>query len=1323
MTDDRPSTGAVLLRSGILCCAAAGILALALHSGLGPPSPDKPHVQGTARDAEPPMVQATPAVVKMKDKFLVTVGLASPEARPLAGALEVELLGPDNKVIAHERRDIKQPELAASYRFDLAAPALPTDQLRLRCRFDKEQYEMPLAEVLVAKAHETTLHAGQEFHAGSPASVRCGVHSVKSLTETIPLPGADVEVTLRGPDQKLTTLFKGKAGRDGVADAQFKMPAVPPGQYAMLVSTRSALGEEKLEQQVRVKAESKVLLVTDKPLYQPGQIMHIRALSLRPFDLTPVAGEDLVFEVEDGKGNKVFKRSQKTSEHGIASVDFQLADEVNMGDYHVRAQLGTTQAQKTIVVKKYVLPKFKSEVTADKRYYLPKETIHADLQTDYFFGKPVAGGKVKITASTFDVQFKDFLTFETKTDDKGHAKFDVPLPDYFVGQPLQKGDALVKLEVKVTDTADHTETITRTYAVSDQAIRVSLIPEGGRLVAGMENRAFAAALYPDGSPAKCLVRLWSGREVKGEPLAALQTNDAGLAEFTFTPRPEQFRQLDWQMQPVEMLGGQVPQVWGPHFVADLTAETKDDKGTVARTTLAVNRDPHGDNVILRLDKGIYKGGDTMKVDVRSSAGMPTVYLDVVRGGQTMLTRWLDVKDGKAGQTIDLPTSLFGTLEVHAYQILASGEIVRDSRVVYVHPREELKIEVQADKDVFLPGQDGAITFRVTDADGKPTPAALGVLIVDEAVYALQEMQPGLEKVYFTLQEELLKPQVQINYKPHDSVDNLVRQRELAAVKQQVAQALLATVRPKAPARWEVAPAVERRRKAETQVQQIGFALFNYAAGHPADFQVYDSDAKRWTFKPDLLQAVVKNGQLDGSLLFDPFGAPLSLDSLAKLEKGFTPERLAAALTQSRMPQVAGFVVNYAAQNQAKFYKNNRWEFPATVVADAIKLHHQDESSLKDAWGTPFRMVALKEKRHHPYGWTQFEMHELVSAGPDREFGTADDIKPMSPNVQHLVAFWWLGDDTRAAQMQAQLAGFGGRGRGMLFMRGARREAGEQLQRNRMLDDRMDAGAAPMAAAPDQDAVNLAGADKKAAGLPQRDAQAAKGGGPGGAAPPVRIREYFPETLLWRPALITDDKGIYRMPLTFADSITTWRLTASASSRHGLLGGVSAPLRVFQDFFVDIDLPVALTQNDEVAFPVAVYNYLKDAQTVKLDLQKADWFELADGEGLTRELPLKPGEVTAVKFRIRAKRIGYQPLTVKASGTKMSDAIKRSIEVLPDGQKVEQVFADRLSGKVAQQIVIPDNAVPDASKILVKLYPGVMSQVLEGMEGMIRLPGG
>src|SRR5262249_32194581 len=191
----------------------------------------------------------------------------------------------------------------------------------------------------------------------------------------------------------------------------------------------------------------------------------------------------------------------------------------------------------------------------------------------------------------------------------------------------------------------------------------------------------------------------------------------------------------------------------------------------------------------------------------------------------------------------------------------------------------------------------------------------------------------------------------------------------------------------------------------------------------------------------------------------------------------------------------------------------------------------------------------------------------------------------------------------------------------------------------------------------------------------------------------------------------------------ADSITTWRLTASASSKGGALGGLSSALKVFQDFFVDIDLPVSLTQDDEVAFPVAVYNYLKTPQTVKLQLQAESWFDLIDQGGVTRSLKLQPNELTPVNFRIRAKKIGNQPLTVKATGSKMSDAVKRVVEVVPNGQRVEKVVSDRLAGKVSQTIDIPEGALPDASKLLVRIYPGVMAQVLEGTEGMLRLPGG
>jgi len=1296
---------------------------------------------------EPPPAEAAPvlsaeaaAVQKTTDnKFWVAVTLTNAGDKKLEGTLRVELLDKDGRSLANEKKAVAQGDKSASYHFEFPAAGRDTEGLKLRYSFGKEKFETELSKILLAKAHETSVATSPELYSGSSAALRCDVHAVKSVVETFPLPGSTVEVKLRAKDGKVFDLYKGQTGDDGLARAEMKVPKLPTGDYKLVVATRSNLGDETRELNVKVKGEPKVLLVTDKPLYQPGQTIHIRALCLRPFDLTPVAESQLTFEVEDPKGNKVFKRAQPTSDFGVASVDFQLADEINMGPYQVRALIGDQQSQKTVEVKKYVLPKFKVDVTADKKFYLPKETIALDLQTDYFFGKPVANSKVKVTASTFDVQFKDFQTFDTTTDANGHAKATIKLPDYFGGQPLQKGDALVKVEVKITDTADHSETVTRTYPVADQPIKVSLIPEGGRMVPGVENRVFAAAIYPDGSPAAgCEIKFWKGTEAKGKPHTAVKTNDAGLAEWKVKPKNEEFRPGEWGPRNVEMAGGIAQQAWAQRVLLDVAVEARDTKGNIAKAAAALNSDPLGENVLLRLDKAIYKGGDSIKVDILTSAGLPTTYLDVVKSGQTLLTNWLDVKDGKASYKLDLPAGVFGTLEVHAYQQLASGEIIRDSRVVYVHPRDDLKIAAKANKDVYLPGESGNIEFTVTDRDGKPTAAALGVIIVDEAVYALQEMQPGLEKVYFTLQEELLKPQAQnaapavgpgpifppgpvpvpigpapaaaagpAPFKPNTSIDALVREDDISAEKQQIAEVLLTAVRPKPPGVLSIDPVLERKKKFEAQVQQVGIALFNYAA-QGNEVLAFDNKAKRWTYKDGLLEALVKAGQVNKDALTDVFGKKLSLESVSRVEKDFTPERLGRAVTLSRIMNLGAALVNYTNQNPKKFQKDGQWNIPESVLADAAKQWGLDAKFMKDAWGNPIKLVKRDKKLDHQMGNSQFDFHEIVSYGPDGKPDTPADVTSSVKNQWHLARGQWFKEGEQAQNGEGAWARLRNLGQLELAAGDARFGAPGP-----MAGAPGGAGGFPPPMAPAKADGAPHAADPK--GANKTDAA-------GAAAAPTRLREDFPETLLWQPALITDDKGRAEMPLNFADSITTWRLSASASSKGGALGGMTTPLRVFQDFFVDLDMPVALTQNDEVAFPVAVYNYLKNPQTVKLELRRESWFELMEGDNV-RSLDLKPNEVVGVKFRIKARKIGQHPLTVEAKGSKTSDAIKRSIEVVPDGKKVEQVVSDKLTGKVKQTLTIPDDAIPDSSKLIVKLYPGVFSQVLEGTEGMLRMPGG
>ena len=84
----------------------------------------------------------------------------------------------------------------------------------------------------------------------------------------------------------------------------------------------------------------------------------------------------------------------------------------------------------------------------------------------------------------------------------------------------------------------------------------------------------------------------------------------------------------------------------------------------------------------------------------------------------------------------------------------------------------------------------------------------------------------------------------------------------------------------------------------------------------------------------------------------------------------------------------------------------------------------------------------------------------------------------------------------------------------------------------------------------------------------------------------------------------------------------------------------------QDFFVDLDLPVTLTQGDRVSIPVAVYNYSGKPGNVTLKLQPDEWY-------YARQRPRRKDRLRRIRPRRRlavhlnANRIGKFKLTLSA----------------------------------------------------------------------------
>ena len=247
----------------------------------------------------------------------------------------------------------------------------------------------------------------------------------------------------------------------------------------------------------------------------------------------------------------------------------------------------------------------------------------------------------------------------------------------------------------------------------------------------MENRVFAAAIYPDGSPAPSATSSsGSARRPRASRSPTVKTNDAGLAEFT--RHAEGGPVPPGRVGPAQRRDARRPADAGRGARSNLFDLTRRGAGRQGQRRPArpsqLNSEPLGENVLLRLDKAIYKGGEPLKVDIRTSAGMPTVYLDVVRGGQTLLTQ-LARRQGRQGRRTSSTcrracSARWRSTPTRCWPAARSSAIAAWSTSTRA---TDLKINVKADKDVYLPGEKGTIRFQVTDAHGKPTAAALGVL--------------------------------------------------------------------------------------------------------------------------------------------------------------------------------------------------------------------------------------------------------------------------------------------------------------------------------------------------------------------------------------------------------------------------------------------------------------------------------------------------------------------------------------------------------------------------------------------------------------------
>jgi hypothetical protein len=970
--------------------------------------------------------------------------------------------------------------------------------------------------------------------AGSVASLR--IRLIDKPTGK-PIEGVPVDVELRSADQTVK-LASFTTNAEGTGEPRFNLPDWADGDYTLHVVAHPNRDTEEITQLVQLRREWKVMLSSDKPVYQPGQRIRVRSLALRRHDLKPVAGERVVIAIRDPKGNVIFKQGDVASRFGISSAECPLDSEILEGRYDVECKVGDTESKLSVEVKKYVLPKFKIELTLDQPYYQPGQKVKGVVQADYFFGKPVAGGTADLEIATMEANKRTLAKLPLKTDKEGKSEFEIVLPQSLVGREQDGGDSRVSFQVSVTDSAGQKQERTVSRVVTANPLHIEVIPENGSLVWNESNRVFLFVSYADGQPAKVRVVV-SGIDRE------LTTNALGVAMFELKPTDTQ---------------------------VGVTIRAMDDEGREGRRNVQLSCGMRSLDFILRANKAVYSGGDTMMLTALGGGREP-LFVDLIKDGQTILTETLDVDTaGKATKQIDLPPELSGTIELCAYRYEGDGLPVRKTRVLYVRPAKQLDIQAALDRKEYRPGGKATLRLTLTDAQGQPTPGALSLAAVDEAVFSVLEQMPGMERTFYLLEQELLKPVYAI-YPWAPDLKTSIQPEE----RNQFEQALFART-------------TQTRSPMTTRRERIAGDVSEQTVVEPDTFHTLA--AQSYPSKMHRLAESRKSGLSTTQMLWLVLGVSCALMAYAGLW-----------LFLSRA------TVFYLHVGLGVF-----------VAVSAICL---------------VPLIAIRQ---------------LSSSSP-----------------------------------------------GMAL---------EGMQ---------------MATADGRVPIALKGAEMDFARPDGMVSTPCDGDEPVGHGLPVRVRELFPETLLWRPELITDDSGRASLDIDLADSITTWRLTASAVTADGRLGAVQTSIRVFQPFFVDLNLPVALTRGDEVAIPVVVYNYLAKAQAMELKLDDAGWFERQTDA--TQRLELAANEIRSTSFRIRVRTVGEQTLQVTATGSGVADAIKRGIEVVPDGRRIEQVTNGTLNAEQRITLNVPPEAIEGSAKAFLKLYPSTFSQLVEGLDGIFRMPSG
>jgi CD109 antigen len=523
-----------------------------------------------------------------------------------------------------------------------------------------------------------------------------------------------------------------QANINGKGEIPLNIPDISEGDYTIHIS---GSGFED-SAQVSIQNNFLVFLETDKPIYKPGQTLHIRTLTLDA-GLRPLS-QAVALEVLDAKGIKVFRQEVNTDDYGMTTLDLPLSEEPNLGTWKIKAVTDKSQTKLDVRVDEYVLPKYEVTVDLPKEWFLVDEPIKGRVNAEYTFGKPVQG-TLEIVASKYVGTWQVYSTL--KLDIDGNAEFSLPPANYVAGVPAAGGDGNVKIEYSVIEKATgYQEKTDSLLTVSQSALNLQIIPAGSTFKPGLPFSALVISQTPDNQIVEAsvdvrVVYLDSNfQEIKTESTTAL--TNKGKAILNLNP---------------------------PADAVALTINCSTSEANASKS-IGAAYSPSGNFIHLeQTSEGTSQVGQNIKFWVYSTNQGYNFYYEVISRGTVVFSAYTQSSE----ITFQTSPAMAPSAKLLVYRILPNAEVAADYLPFNVTASYPEAVTIDTSTSEAKPGDSITINLQTNG------PAKVGIAAVDKSVFILAENRMNLQQVFDQLEKLYMTPQAEIHeIDIYQGVDNI-----------------------------------------------------------------------------------------------------------------------------------------------------------------------------------------------------------------------------------------------------------------------------------------------------------------------------------------------------------------------------------------------------------------------------------------------------------------------------------------------------------------------------------------------------------------------